>query len=128
MYIVDKDEMKWLRENLRGICPPDKGPECKHKIVVKEDCDHCWWLWEDQHMQPDPVIALYNGQSLAPPGVRGLTAGSGYWLKIHKQWHRIESLVGRPHVATLHRIRDKVTAMFNMREWPKDFQEDDGDD
>ena len=59
-----------------------------------------------------PSIAVYTGQSLAPPDQKGLTAGSGLWCQIGNVWYRIED------TTSLFKVAKKLTETFNLREWP----------
>jgi hypothetical protein len=71
-----------------------------------------------------PIIEIYEGQSLAPPGKKGLTAGSGYWVKMQNGWHRIEYVLDGDRFKTrnLHNIICGLGRLFGLRKWPEDFE------
>jgi hypothetical protein len=60
----------------------------------------------------NPIIEIYQGQSLAPPDQKGLTAGSGIWIRIMDQWYRVES------TTSIFKVRAKLIESLDLRKWP----------
>jgi len=67
-------------------------------------------------MDKTEIASFHFGQSLAPPDVRGLTAGSGVWCRLGGDWYRVEFVNGK--TVNNHRIREVLEENFTLRRWP----------
>jgi hypothetical protein len=74
--------------------------------------------------KPTPIIEIYQGQSLAPPDRKGLTAGSGYWLKLDGIWFRIEYVKDGDLLRSdnIHNIFYVLRRILGLRKWPEGFE------
>ena len=62
--------------------------------------------------KPKPLMEIYYGQSLAPPGIIGLSARGALWVRMNGEWYRIE------HTTSITKIVNSLKRLYMLRKWP----------